>query len=60
MIGIAIILGIIVLIAAIVFLIGFVYAFSLESREKGVKMMIYSAVTMIIGFGSCVGMFRLF
>ena len=52
-INLALFLGLIILVSSIVFLIGFFQVLDPEKRKKGLKLMLYSTITFIIGFGAC-------
>lgn len=39
--------------AAIAFLVGLVKIFRKSTREEGLKILIFSVICLLIGFGSC-------
>jgi len=44
----------VILISVITFAIGFLMLFFEEKRKLGLKMLLYSVIAIIIGFGTCV------
>ena len=50
------ILAIAVIVSVITFLVGlFKVIFQKEGKESGIKLLIYSTIVLIIGFGTCAG-----
>ncbi len=50
---ITIIALIIMALAPFVFLIGFIQVFSTKSRQSGIKLLVFSIIGFIVGFGMC-------
>ncbi|WP_185963927.1 hypothetical protein [Flavobacterium restrictum] len=46
--------GMVVFISAITFLVGIFMQFSEESKKLGLKMILYSVIAFVIGFGTCI------
>ena len=46
-------LALISIASCITFLVGLVKVFQKESRETGIKLLIFSTISFIIGYGSC-------
>ncbi|WP_282787143.1 hypothetical protein [Flavobacterium croceum] len=47
------------IIAALLFVISFFMVFFEKTREQGKKLMLYSVIAFIIGFGTCTSLFTL-
>ena len=44
----------VIFISTLIFIIGFLMIFSEEKRKLGLKMLLYSVIAFMIGFGACV------
>ena len=45
--------GMVAFISAITFLVGIFMQFSEESKKLGLKLILYSVIAFVIGFGTC-------
>ena len=52
-INLGLFLGLVILVSAIVFLVGLIQVCSPEKKKNGLKLMLYSTIVFIIGFGAC-------
>ncbi len=50
---------IIALLSFMCFSLGFFMLFSKENRKNGLKLLLISTITFIIGFGTCVANFKI-
>lgn len=44
---------VLMIICPIVFLSGFIQVFNSKSRQSGIKLMVFSIIGFIVGFGMC-------